>query len=105
MNFDKMKTEEITKICDDIGVCPLSQCDPLEALENKDVMCVCLNISRSQATIADPTKLVINDVFPVFMSLDSFLESSIYNLKMNQDASGGFDYKHQGKLAVGSGNE
>ena len=39
------------------------------------------------------------------MSLDSFLESSIYNLRMNQDAAGGFDYKEEGKLAVGAGRE
>ena len=27
--------------------------------------------------------LVIKEVFPAYMSLDSFLESSIYNLKLN----------------------
>ena len=42
---------------------------------------------------------------PVYISLDSFLESSIYNLKMNQDAAGGFDLKQEGKLAVGAGRE
>ena len=74
-------------------------------MENKDCMCIGLSIARSQATISDPTKLVIKDVFPVYMSLDSFLESSIFNLKMNQDASGGFDLKEEGKLAVGAGRE
>ena len=39
------------------------------------------------------------------MSLDSFLESSIYHLKLNEDASGGFDLKNQAKLAVGAGRE
>ena len=39
------------------------------------------------------------------MSLDSFLESSIYNLRMNQDAAGGFDLREEGKLAVGAGRE
>ncbi len=39
------------------------------------------------------------------MSLDSFMDSSIFNLKKNQDASGGFDYKNQGSLAVGVGRE
>ena len=94
---------EIQALCDQVGVCPLSQCNPVELLENEDVMCLGLNISRSQATIMDPTKLVINEVYPVYMGLDSFLESSIYNLKCNQNASGEFDYKHQGKLAVGAG--
>jgi hypothetical protein len=34
------------------------------------------------------------------MSLDQFLESSIFNLKQNQDASGAFDYNNQGQLAL-----
>ena len=68
-------------------------------------MCIGLEISRSEATINDPSKLIIKEVLPCFMSLDSFLESSIYNLKINQDASGGFDYNNQGQLAVGAGRE
>ena len=88
-----------------LGDCPLSQCNAVELMENKDCMCIGLSIARSQATISDPTKLVIKDVFPVYMSLDSFLESSIFNLKMNQDAAGGFDLKEEGKLAVGAGRE
>ena len=55
--------------------------------------------------INDPTKLNILGIVPSFMSLDSFLDSSIFNLKKNQDASGGFDYKNQGCLAVGVGRE
>ena len=68
-------------------------------------MCIGISISRSEATITDPTRLVINDVFPAYMSLESFLQSSIYNLKLNQDAHGGFDYQNQGCLAVGAGNQ
>ena len=79
--------------------------DTLECLKEKDCMCIGLEISRSEATISDPSKLVIHDVHPTFISLDSFLESSIFNLKCNQDASGGFDYDKQGELAIGSGRE
>ena len=68
-------------------------------------MCIGLEISRSEATISDPSKLVIRSVLPSFISLDSFLESSIFNLKCNQDTSGGFDYKNQGELAIGAGRE
>jgi len=39
------------------------------------------------------------------MSLDSFLDSSIFNLKKDEDAAGGFDYNNQGKLALGIGRE
>ena len=68
-------------------------------------MCIGLEISRSEAVISDPSKLVIREVFLSFISLDSFMESSIYNLKCNQDASGGFDYDKQGELAIGAGRE
>lgn len=39
------------------------------------------------------------------MSLDSFLDSSIFKLKQNQSAAGDFDYNNQGELALGLGNE
>lgn len=81
------------EIIDQIGCCPLSQSDTLELMTQGDCMCLCLQISRSEATINDPTKLIIKGIVPTFMSLDSFLDSSIFNLKKNQDASGGFDYK------------
>ena len=69
-------------------------------------MCLGLSIARSHATIADPTKLVIKDVFPVYMSLDAFMESSIFNLRMSEGhAAGGFDLKDEAKLAVGAGRE
>lgn len=63
-------------------------------------MCICLQITRSEATIQDPTKLSINKVVPVFMSLDMFLESATFMLQQNQDASGAFDYNKQGQLAL-----
>lgn len=57
-------------------------------------MCLCLQISRSEAVINDPTKLIIQGIVPNFMSLDSFMDSSIFNLKNNQNAAGDFDYKN-----------
>lgn len=53
----------------------------------------------------DPTKLVIKKIVSTFMSVDSFMDSSIYNLKKNQDAAGGFDYKNEAKLAIGMSRE
>lgn len=88
-----------------IGTCPVSQQNAIECLKAKDCMCIGLEISRSEATINDPSRLVIREVLPSFISLDSFLESSDYNLKCNQDASGGFDYDKQGELAIGAGRE
>ena len=80
------------QLVDSVGTCPLSVCNAIELMEYKDCMCIGLSISRSEACIADPTRLIIREVYPAFISLDSFLESSIYNLKLNQDAHGGFDY-------------
>jgi hypothetical protein len=83
INFDKISATHEAEMREKLGDCPLSQCNVVELMRNCDCMCIGLNIARSQATILDPTKLVIKDVFPVYISLDSFLESSIFNLKMN----------------------
>lgn len=72
----------------------MTQCDLVEVMKQGDCMGLCLQISRSEAVINDPTKLIIQAIVPQFMSLDSFMDSSIFNLKKNQDASGGFDYKN-----------
>jgi hypothetical protein len=31
----------------------------------------------------DPSKLIVRSIVPTFMSIDSFMESSIFNLKKN----------------------
>lgn len=83
-NFDEDKVRAENKtIVDQLGVCPMSQCDTIEMLKQGDCMCLCLSISRSEAVINDPTKLIINSIVPTFMGLDSFLDSSIFNLKKN----------------------
>jgi hypothetical protein len=82
-----LKVEELKlkykEVVDMIGCCPLSQCDTIELMSQGDCICLCLQISRSEATINDPTKLIIKGIVPTFMSLDSFLDSSIFNLKKN----------------------
>lgn len=93
------------KLIEQIGNCPLSQNDVLETMIDGDCMAISLQISRSEACIMDPSKLIIHGIVPTFMSLESFMDSSIFNLKKNQDASGGFDYKKQGELAIGLGRE
>jgi hypothetical protein len=88
-----------------IGLCPLSQNSIIESMEGGDCFGICLDIGRSEAAINDPSKLVIKKVVPTYMTLDSFMDSSIYNLKKNSDVSGGFDFKNEGSLAIGLGNE
>jgi hypothetical protein len=90
MNFDKIKANW-QEIISELGNCPLSVCDTLELMQNGDCMCLSLQISRTEATIQDPTKLIIKSIVPTFMSLDSFLDASIFKLKQNENAHGGFD--------------
>jgi len=105
-NLDEAKVRDENKaLIDSLGCCPMSQCDTVELMKEGDCMCLCLQISRSEAVINDPTKLIIQNIVPTFMSLDSFMDSSIFSLKANQDAAGGFDYKNQGNLALGVGRE
>ena len=59
-------------------------------MEASDCLCLCLDVGRSPAAIADPTKLVIKDIVPTFMSSNSFLDAAIYKLGKNETAHGGF---------------
>ena len=106
-NFDAAKLREQHKdLIAELGDCPMSQCDVVDLLMNGDCMCLTLDVGRSEACIQDPSKLVIKEIFPTFMSMDMFLESSLFHLRHDGDAgSGGFDYKRQGQLAVGVGRE
>jgi hypothetical protein len=73
-----------------IGNCPLSCNDLFEALQSGDAMCLGLDIARSEACIADPSRLVIKDIIPTFMTADSFLDSAVFNLRKDSEAHGGF---------------
>ena len=80
----KLIKKKYEKIFDEkLGVCPISQCNVIDLMRAKDCMCLGLSIKRSEATITDPTKLIVKQVYPVYMSLDSFIESAIFNLKIN----------------------
>ena len=87
-----------------IGCCPLSVVDALEALAEGDCMCMCLSIARSEAAVADPSKLVIRDVTPTFMTASAFLDSAGFLLQKDAGAHGGFG-REEGKLAEGVGRE
>lgn len=82
LNVEKIRNYQ-KDIIAEIGTCPMSLCDVVELMEKKDCMCLSLQISRSEATILDPSKLIIQGIVPTYMSLDSFLDSSIYNLQKN----------------------
>lgn len=68
-------------------------------------MCLALDVGRSEAAISDPSKLVIKDVIPSFISADCFLDSAIFHLNRDEGAHGGFDPKQQAQLVIGAGRE
>jgi hypothetical protein len=93
-----------------VGSCPLSCNDLFEALEGGDCMCIGLDVERSEACIADPSRLVIKDIVPTFMTADSFLDSAVFSLRKDSEAHGGFTGAaskddHKAQLAMGMGRE
>ncbi len=64
-----------------VGNCPLSCNDLIESMESGDAMCLALDVGRSEACIADPTRLIIKDIIPTFMGANSFLDSSAFNIQ------------------------
>jgi hypothetical protein len=85
--MESLNKEELTaehgELMEKIGDCPISANSLVDSMMDGDCMGICLDIGRSEATIMDPSKLVIKKVIPTYMSLDSFLDSSIFELKKN----------------------
>ncbi len=93
------------EIVNDIGCCPITTQNIVEAMASEDCFCLCLDIARSEACIQDPSKLRIKRIIPTFMTCDAFMDSSVFSLRKNYGAHGGFDYNEQGKLAMGVAHE
>jgi hypothetical protein len=81
----KLKMEELEKkykdIIEDIGECFMSCMTTTEAIEMGDCMCLGLNIERPEEAIADPSRLIIKDIIPNYISLDTFLESAKFKMQ------------------------
>ena len=105
-NFDFNKiAEEHKEIIGLIGDCPLTWLTAVEALQDGDCLGIWLDVTRTEAAIADPNQLIIKDVIPTFMSCSAYLESAAYTLERQSNAHGTFDTKLQGSLATGIGRE
>jgi len=61
-------------------MCAYSLADPVEALEDLDYMCVGLKVNRPEAAIADPSKLQIIEVYPTYVTGNSFLTQAQFNI-------------------------
>ena len=106
-DFKKITADNL-KILDDVGSCAFSCMDTVEAIQDTDCMCIGLSVNRPEAAIADPTRLVIRDIIPTYLTADSFLESAKFKIDAADDqkkAHSGFDMKGEGHLAMGLGRE
>ena len=72
MDFEKL-AETHKSVIEEIGNCPLSVMNTIEALEEQDCMCIGLSVTRPEAAIADSSRLIIRDIFPTYISAESFL--------------------------------
>jgi hypothetical protein len=69
-----------------------------------------LNVTRSEAAIADPTQVVVHSISPTFITADSFLDSvefalSKTNVNTPEVAHGGFSKAAQPSVVVGQARE
>jgi len=90
LNPTKLR-EEHKDLSDELGNCFLTTYDVVDSIENNDAFCIGLDVVRSQAAIADPSKLVIKEIFPCFLSADSFVEAALFAVGNDPEATGGFD--------------
>ena len=81
INFEEIKTTH-KQLSDQIGNCYLSTFNVFEAMEQEDCMCLALDVTRSEAAIADPTKLVIKQIIPNFLTAQSFIEAAKFAIGM-----------------------
>lgn len=104
--LDLTKLREIHKEkSEDIGCCFMTTNDVFESLESCDCLCLCLDVRRSEACIADPTKLIVKQIIPNFISADAFIDATKFALAGNKEAHGGFDTKSEANILVGVGRE
>lgn len=89
--FDLGKLRELFReLSDKLGQCPMSTSDLFEAMEQGTCMCLGLDVERSEACIADPSMLRIKKIIPTFMTAESFIDSTLFSLKNDASAHGGF---------------
>jgi len=67
-------------------------------MAEEDCMCIGLSIQRPEAAIADPSRLIVSDIYPTYVSGHSFLDAAKFKItSAGQAAHGGFDPKKAGK--------
>jgi hypothetical protein len=67
--------------------------DLFEAMETGTCFGLGLEVERPESSVADPSLLKIKAIVPTFMTAEGFIDSSIFTLKKDSDAHGGFTQK------------
>ncbi len=103
MDLDALRKEH-SEVVNQVGTCVVSTLDVVDAMEDRDCMCIGLSIHRPEAAIADPSRLVIEAVYPSYMTAQSFIAAATFNIQKKSLAHGGFGKEH-GELAIGMARE
>jgi hypothetical protein len=67
LDWEKLKKENKETV-EQVGTCVMTTLDTVEVMQELDCMCIGLSIGRPEAAIADPSRLIIEEVFPSYLS-------------------------------------
>ena len=103
-NFPELEAKH-KELSEKVGNCYLSTLSIFEAMKEGDCLCLALDVVRSEAAIADPTKLVIKQIIPNFLTASAFIDAATFAVGNNPEATGGFDKNADRTMIVGANRE
>ena len=92
----------------EFGNCALTVNNFVEALMEKDCFCLTFNVTCNEFCTVNSNEIVINEIFPTYVTANSFLESVKFKLKIGGGgpaAIGGFDENPSEKIIKGAAAE
>ena len=104
LDFDDLK-QKYSDLVSNVGNCILSFNNFIDALADEDCLCLTFDIGRSEAAIADPTQIIIKNVYPSFLTAKSFFHSTEFALRKDRLAHGGFEKHAEGLILKGAARE
>ncbi|RHZ82631.1 hypothetical protein Glove_106g44 [Diversispora epigaea] len=108
LDFDQMEKEETEENLTTF-ICSLSTDNYIEAMKEGECICLTLDISRSQAAIADPSQIKINKINQSLLSSIAFFDSVKYALDQGnvsaEEVHGGFRLDIEAKAVEGMARE
>ncbi|CAG8604767.1 17967_t:CDS:2 [Acaulospora morrowiae] len=101
LDFDKLESEETEENLLTFS-CMISTDNYIEAMKEGECICLTLDVSRSQAAIADPSQVNVKKINQTFLSSGAFLDSVKFALEENapENVHGGFQFSLFGQSAI-----